>query len=278
MTAKTPQHAPANAQTQGPDRSPRIIAVASGKGGVGKTWFASTFAHSLSFRGKRVLLFDGDLGLANVDVQLGLTPAHDLGSVMSGQVGLQEAVSPYHGGAGEKGGFDVLAGRSGSGALSMLKREDLVDLAVALKAVSQHYDHMVIDLSAGLDTAVITLSMVSDLILVVATDEPTSLTDAYAFIKIMLMRNPKADLRIVSNMADSVSAGRRTYETLAKACRTFLKAEPPLAGIVPRDPKVKEAIRRQSSVLSTYPQAQAPRAVDHLARALIPDPAAVKAS
>ena len=104
---------------------PNLITVASGKGGVGKTWFASTLAHTLAFRGKRVLLFDGDLGLANIDVQLGLTPEHDLGSVIAGRIEFEDAVTPFQGGADSsnkeaerKTGFDVIAGRSGSGTLA----------------------------------------------------------------------------------------------------------------------------------------------------------------
>ncbi len=252
-------------------RAGAIIAVASGKGGVGKTWFAVSLAHALAHRARRVLIFDGDLGLANVDVQLGLTPNRDLGAVVAGHLELQDAVSKFHGGAGTPGGFDVLAGRSGSGALSLLRREDLVELAVGLKRVGQSYDHIILDLSAGIDAAVTTLSSLSDMILVVATDEPTSLTDAYAFIKVSMMRDRSSDIRIVINQAEGKMAGQRTYEALANACRNFLKHEPPLAGILPRDSKVRDSIRRQTPIIATFPQAPAAKAVEDLSRKLIPD-------
>ncbi|MGF1454600.1 MAG: AAA family ATPase [Alphaproteobacteria bacterium] len=238
-----------------------ILSVASGKGGVGKTWLTVSLANALAQEGRRVLVFDGDLGLANVDVQLGIAPASDLASVITGQMTLAEAVSGFQGGADQAGGFDVLAGRSGSGALSLLRRDELLDLAVGLKQIGQTYDHVLVDLSAGIDAAVTTLSGLSDAVLVVATDEPTSLTDAYAFIKVSMMRDRDSDLRIVINQAEGKGAGRRTYEALANACRNFLKVEPPLAGIVPRDSKVRDAIRRQAPILTTFPQAHAAKAI-----------------
>ncbi len=270
----SPLHAhdtqPNRAQSGEQVRDPRIIAVASGKGGVGKTWFSTNFAHALAFRGRRILVFDGDLGLANVDVQLGITPSRDLASVVAGEVAMADAVSAVHGGAGSGRGFDVLAGRSGSGTLSLLRREELVDLAIAIKRAAGSYDHVIIDLAAGIDSAVTTLSALSDMILVVVTDEPTSLTDAYAFIKVSLMRDADADVRVVVNMADSISEGRRTFEALSNACRNFLKAEPRLAGILPRDSKVKEAIRRQSLLQSAYPQAPAVKALESLCAQVFP--------
>lgn len=248
-----------------------VLAVASGKGGVGKTWFSISLAQGLAHRGRRVLVFDGDLGLANVDVQLGLTPHADLGAVIGGQMSLEDAVSRFDGGAGSGRGFDVLAGRSGSGALSMLRREELVELAVGLKKTARHYDHVIIDLAAGIDAAVTSLSGLADLILVVATDEPTSLTDAYAFIKISLMRDRHAAIRVIINQAESTASGRRTYEALSNACRNFLKAEPALAGILPRDSKVRETIRRQSPILGTFPQSPVARAIETLCTEFVPD-------
>ncbi len=245
-----------------------ILSVASGKGGVGKTWLSVSLANALALQDRKVLVFDGDLGLANVDVQLGITPSSDLGSVVAGHMDLGEAVSGFQGGAGMSGGFDVLAGRSGSGALSLLRRDELLDLAVGLKKIGQNYDHVIVDLSAGIDTAVTTLSGLADAILVVATDEPTSLTDAYAFIKVSMMRDRQSDLRVVINQAEGKAAGRRTYEALSNACRNFLKVEPPLAGVIPRDARVRDSIRRQAPILTTFPQAPAAQAVEALCSSL----------
>ena len=132
---------------------------------------------------------------------------------------------------------------------------------------------MVIDLAAGVDRPVRFLAAQCGLCLVVLTDEPTSLTDAYAFVKLMVMRNPGADLRIVVNQAGSPVEGDRAYLSLAKACESFLQVRPPLLGIVPRDPKVKASIRVQSSILTRHPSAPAADAMRELARRVLAIPA-----
>jgi flagellar biosynthesis protein FlhG len=239
------------------------IAVASGKGGVGKTWLSVTLCHALARSGVRSLLFDGDLGLANVDVQLGLTPERDLAGALSGAYGLPEAVSSL-----SDIGFDVITGRSGSGSLAGLPADKLVLLSEGLKALAPRYDRVVLDLGAGIERIVRLLASRCRTCLVVTTDEPTAMTDAYAFIKLSVRHNPKADLRVVVNMAVSAAEGERTYATLRKACESFLKVSPPLAGVVRRDPKVKEAIRHQVPLLVRYPNTEAAADVEALARRL----------
>ncbi len=241
-----------------------LIAIASGKGGVGKTWLSITLCHALARAGQRTLLFDGDLGLANVDIQLGLTPPNDLGGVLAGRHELDEAVFAY-----EEGGFDIIAGRSGSGSLASLKTDRLAVLTAGLAKLAPRYQHVVLDLGAGVDSRVLRLAAQAGTCLVISTDEPTSMTDAYAFIKLMLLQKQRADLRVVVNMAGSLREGERTYATLRKACESFLKVVPPLAGILRRDAKVKEAIRRQSPLLMRYPNPEAAADVENLARRLI---------
>ncbi len=225
---------------------PLLTAVASGKGGVGKTWFSVTLAQSLARMAHRVLLFDGDLGLANIDIQLGLNPMHDLGSVLSGKVSMPAAVQSCL-----SGGFDVLAGRSGSGALAGLGPDAVEQLIAGLAQMP--YDHVLLDLSAGLDSTTQRLTAAADILLVIATDEPTSLTDAYAVIKLHEAAVPGGEVRLVINQAASDTAGHRTYATLARACAQFLGRTPALAGIVRRDERVRDAIRRQMPLLSRHP-------------------------
>jgi len=233
----------------------RTIAIASGKGGVGKTWFAITLAHALARRGTRVLLFDADLGLANVDIQLGLTPKHDLGGVIAGRATLADAtLHPA------ETGFSVVAGRSGSGALSAIEPAALERVLTALRCEAARYDVVLLDLGAGLERAVRRLSAWADTMLVVATDEPTSLTDAYAVIKLYAADRPQGDVRVVVNQAATRQAGERTFATLERACQTFLGRAPLLAGIVRRDDRVRDAIRRQTLLLSRHPTC--PAAVD----------------
>jgi len=247
----------------------RTVAVASGKGGVGKTWFAATLAHALARRGRRVLLFDADLGLANVDIQLGLTPRHDLGAVASGAVTMAQAVERFVPGGQDNAGFDVLAGSSGSGALSILDAGGVERLLAALAATAAGYDHVLLDLGAGLDRAVRRMSAWADTLLVIATEEPTSLTDAYATLKLHAADRPGGDARLVVNQVSSPAAGGRTAATLERACTAFLGRAPALAGFVRRDPHVGDAIRRQAPLLTRHPNCPASVDVEGIAGALL---------
>ncbi|HEY3917821.1 MAG TPA: MinD/ParA family protein [Stellaceae bacterium] len=244
-----------------------IIAVASGKGGVGKTWFSITLAHALAQAGRRTLLFDGDLGLANVDVQLGLQPHGDIASIVAGEAKLSEIVTPYDGGAG-RNGFDIIAGRSGSDRLADLGPAKVVSLRNELQNFARGYDWVVLDLGAGIERTVRLMAANSRACLVVTTDEPTAITDAYAYIKITALERMPEGIRIVVNMASSFEEGERTYATLLRACREFLKIEPPFAGIVRRDDQVKDSIRRQASLVKRSPNAEAARDVEQIARRL----------
>lgn len=254
MTAMPSPVAPAAA-------APRTVAVASGKGGVGKTWFAITLAHALARAGRRVLLVDGDLGLANVDIQLGLMPARDIGAVVAGTHGVAE-VAVRH-----PAGFDILPGSSGSGALAGLGDERLARLLAAVRGAG--HDTVVLDLGAGLDRHARRMAQGADLLLVLATEEPTSLTDAYAVLKLHhadhAAEAPVSEARIVVNQASTAAAGERTYATLARACAAFLGHTPKLAGIVRRDERVRDAIRRQTPSLQRHPTAPASADIERLA-------------
>lgn len=243
---------------------PNLIAIASGKGGVGKTWLAITLAQALARLGMKSLLFDGDLGLANIDIQLGLTPERDLGAVFAGRISLANAVTRF-----EAGDFDVIAGHSGSGTLATLPRDQLQALAEDVAALARDYDRIILDLGAGIERTVRELASPAGICLVVTTDEPTALTDAYAFIKLVTRDRPGIDVRVVVNQASSPAIGERTYSTLLKACENFLKLAPPLAGIVRRDRHVGESIRMQTPLLTRFPQCEAAKDVEALARRLI---------
>ncbi|MBO32798.1 MAG: cobyrinic acid a,c-diamide synthase [Rhodospirillaceae bacterium] len=245
--------APSQAKASSPlTNSQGMIAVASGKGGVGKTWFAITLAHALAKKGRKTLLFDGDLGLANVDIQLGLMPKHDLGAVVSGRLPLNQAATTY-----EDGDFDIIAGRSGSGNLASISANRLHTLGDDLLLLSAAYDNLILDLGAGVERTVRNLANEVNTVLVITTDEPTALTDAYAFIKLTHMERPNLDIRVVVNMANSTTEGERTYNTIRKACEGFLKFSPPLAGVIRRDTKVRETIRNQTSILVRFPNTEA---------------------
>lgn len=260
MTAKSDEVSKTAPRAKGHN----VLAIASGKGGVGKTWFAITLTHSLVREGKKALLFDGDLGLANIDIQLGLMPKHDLGGVISGRIGLREAVTPF-----PDGGFDIIAGRSGSGSLANLPVTRLQALSDDLILTGKSYDKVLIDLGAGVDQGVRQMTSLANTVIVITNGDPTSLTDAYAFIKVTHMARPKTDIRVVVNMAKDRKEGEAIYKKLLKACEGFLKISPPLLGVVRADPRVSECIRSQTPLLMRHPNCDAAQDMEAITQKLL---------
>jgi len=248
-------------------RGRNIVTVASGKGGVGKTWLSVTLTHAIANLNRKALLFDGDLGLANVDIQLGLMPKYDLGGVVAGRIDLKTAITRY-----PEGKFDILPGKSGSGALALLSGTRIAELREDLLDVADQYDRVVVDLGAGVESGVRALVGHNGTILVLTNEEPTAITDAYAFIKVTAMKHPGADLRIVVNQVNGAQDGNRTYGALKKACESFLKISPPLAGLIRRDDKVRDAIRHQTPLLVRHPGSKAADDVEALAARLLAEP------
>ena len=244
-------------------------AVASGKGGVGKTWFSIALACTLSRAGKRVLLVDGDLGLANVDVQLGLSPDRDLGTLLDSMESLAHSVTRH-----VEGGFDVLAGRAGSEQLSSLPAASIERLLLLLGA-DEVYDVVLLDLGAGIDRVARRLACWSDALLLVVTDEPTSLTDAYVFLKVhvgdrrLVGSDHAIDARIVVNQATSQAGGQQTFSTLARVSSTYLQYLPTLGGIIRRDDRVRDAIRGQIPSPVRFPLSTSSRDVEATAFTLL---------
>ncbi|TAE31899.1 MAG: cobyrinic acid a,c-diamide synthase [Alphaproteobacteria bacterium] len=228
-----------------------IIAIASGKGGVGKTWLSITLAHLFTRSGRRILLIDGDIGLANVDVQLGIAPTKDLTDVLRHQLPLKDAITHYH------VGFDVIAGRSGSTSLANLSPEKLLTLKKDIHNIAHHYDYVILDLGAGIEHYVQFLASLAARCVVVLTDEPTSLTDAYAFVKLCSTKLNKTELSVVVNQAATQKDGERAYDALNKACSNFLGTSPSLLGVIRRDNKVRDAIRAQSPLVEKSPHTTA---------------------
>nr|WP_294916578.1 AAA family ATPase [uncultured Neokomagataea sp.] len=238
----------------------RVVAVASGKGGVGKTWMSVSLAHELARAGRRVLIVDGDFSLANVDLQLGLAPHYDLVDLLSGKCRLDDAIQTYESGAVTRDkkplSFDVLPGRSGLSAGAGLERGSADRLLLSLRLL-RRYDVIVLDLCAGIDVVTRHLSAVADRLVAVTTEEPTALADVYAVMKLYARDRRAAggnvdDCQVVINQAASHRSGRKTFEKLFMACRSFLKWEPELAGCIRKDSRVPGAIRQQKSVVENY--------------------------
>ncbi len=228
-----------------------IVAVASGKGGVGKTWLSITLAHAACLAGRSAIILDGDIGLANVDIQAGISPRLDLSAWAQGDAALAEIV--HHADAG----FDVIPGASGSSAMAGLGAPDIARLIGDFRNLASAYDLGLIDISAGVEAAQIRLAGAAGRCLLVITEDPTALTDGYAFVKLAqrLKRPPR--FGVVVNMAESKESGVAAYKALAKATTGFLKVEPALVGVIRRDPAVAGAIRRQTPLLAAAPHAPA---------------------
>ena len=200
-----------------------------------------------------MLLFDGDIGLANVDVQLGLTPPRDLSKVFHlRRAAHRTSITSF------APNFDIIAGRSGTGSLATLAGGALTSLKEQLNDLSSSYDVIFIDLGAGVEEHVRALAAAAARCIVVVTDEPTSLTDAYAFIKLLTNGGgQRMDIGVVVNQSATLKEGQKTYTSLSRACANFLKFSPECLGIIRKDGKVKDAIRHQSSLITRAPHCTA---------------------
>lgn len=245
----------------------KLTAIGSGKGGTGKTFVAVTLAHALAHEGERVLLCDADFGLSNAIVHLGLESGGDMAAVLSGMARLADCVAPFGGGTKNRGGFDVLAAPSGSGALAGVGEAAVSRLIAALKD-TQAYDRIIVDLGAGVEAATMHLAAAADEAIVVMTPDPAALTDAYAFTKILQRGAPHMTPHVLVNMTIGECEGRRTAEALVTTARAFLKMTPSYLGHVPRDTRAVESLRRQAQLLSLFPQSPSARAVEKISHSL----------
>jgi flagellar biosynthesis protein FlhG len=242
--------------------TPHLTAIGSGKGGTGKTLIAVSLAHALAHQGERILLCDADLGLSNAGVHLGLSETGDLPGLLAGKKTLKEAVARVV--CGPRAGFDILAAPCGSGALANAG-DDTIDTLIAHLERARSYDRILIDLGAGIDAHVMRLAARADDTLLVVTPDPASLTDAYAFAKLLLRRTTTRMPQLVVNMALNATEGRRIADALTASARAFLRCTPDYLGFVPYDTRVPDAVRRQSPLLTAFPQSPAATAIESLA-------------
>ncbi|MGQ9674407.1 MAG: MinD/ParA family protein [Chloroflexota bacterium] len=241
----------------------RTVAITSGKGGVGKTNLTVNLAIALSHLGRRVLILDGDLGLANVDVLLDIHPRHNLQDVVEGRRTIEEIVL--------EGPDGVRVVPGGSGLYDMANLDDhraqyLVESAAALDGIA---DTLLIDTAAGISANVVNLVQAAGEAVVVASPEPTSITDAYGLIKVIASSSRQPQFRLVINMAGSVAEADEVARRVVLAARQFLGLEIDYCGMIPTDANVVKAVRRQTPFLVAYPKSAATLGVTALARRLV---------
>lgn len=252
-------HVIKNTKLSGLSQPVRVIAVTGGKGGVGKTSVSVNLATGLAAAGRRVVLLDGDLGLANVDVLLGLSPRYTLAHVLSGERTLDEIL------VDAKQGFKIVPAASGAADLASMDGAGHLGLVQAFSGLATRLDALIIDTAAGIAPGVLQFSQAAQHVLVVVTDEPASLTDAYALIKVLSRDYGVGRFRVVANMARGPAEGETLFKKLEKVTGRFLDVLLEYAGAVPDDEHVRRAIRVQRPVLDAYPGSPAGRAFKKLA-------------
>ncbi len=252
-----------------PARRSRIMAVTSGKGGVGKTFVAANLAAALARQGEKVLVLDADLGLANLDVVLNLFPKITLHDVFTGKCSLDEAILPA------PGGFSVLLAGSGMVEYSRMTPEVRTQLQQVIAVVAPRFDRVLLDTGAGISDVVLYAVSLADDVLVVATPEPTSMTDAYATIKVLATTQGRREIHLLVNQVRRPGEGRSVRQQLQQVLDRYVSTgldspvQLELVGEVPADPAVREAVQRRHLLLEAMPGAKAAQAVVAVASRLV---------
>jgi len=242
----------------------RVVCVASGKGGVGKTHTTMNLAFALESIGKRVLVLDADFGLANLNIMLGVSPENTIEDFFYGSLPLEEIILKV------TNNFHLIAGGSGVAELVNLTSAQRLEIHSELERVASGYDYLLIDSPAGISADAMFFSAAATEVLVVVTPEPTSITDAYAVIKLLTQKYKERELSLVVNCAPSgmTQESNIVFKKLEKAAFDFLGVRLKYLGSVPTDPLVSECILSRTPLFRRYPNGIAGRAIRRLANRL----------
>lgn len=239
----------------------QVIAVTGGKGGVGKTNVSVNLSVALAALGRRVILLDADFGLANVDVLLGLEPGRTLAEVMDGECDLRDVL------LNGPGGVKIVPASSGTQALVSMTPMQHAGLIQAFSELGDNLDVLVIDTAAGIGDAVTSFVRAAQEVVLVVCDEPTSITDAYALIKLLNTQYGMTRFRVLANMAHNPQEGRNLYNKLVNVTERFLDdVALQYLGAVPYDEMVRKAVQRQKPVFEAYPRSRAAQAFRAIAQ------------
>jgi flagellar biosynthesis protein FlhG len=240
-------------------RPVKVLAVTGGKGGVGKTTVSANLAVSIAAQGRDVMLVDADFGLANVDVLLGLPTRFHLGHVLSGECSLEDAIvtGPH--------GLQIVPGASGIKRMANLSQLEHAGLIRAFSDLYHRVDVLVVDTAAGLHDSVVTFNQAAHHVIVVVCDEPASITDAYALIKVMSREHGVRRFQILANQTRRADEGKRLFEKIRRVCDRFLDVALEFAGSVPFDDYLRRAVQQQTAVVDAYPQSISSVALKDLA-------------
>lgn len=238
----------------------RVIAVTSGKGGVGKSNVTINLAVSLAQSGESVMVMDADMGLANIDVLLGLSPGLNLSHVINGECSLEETI--IEGPAGIK----IVPASSGVAAMSDLTPAQNAGVTRSFSELTEPVDTLLIDTAAGLSDSVVSYTRAAREVIVVVCDEPASITDAYAMIKVMHRDYGVERFHVLANQAQGASQGRELYKKLARVSERFLEVTLDYLGCIPYDDCLKKAVQKQKSVVDAFPRSQSTTAFKQIAK------------
>ena len=241
----------------------RVISVTSGKGGVGKSNVVSNLAIALSAQGKKVLLIDADLGLGNLDVLLGLSPVYNLNHVLNGDKGIVDIL--IDGPAGIK----IIPAGTGVQELTSLGQHEKLKLLDELDMLEEQFDILIIDTEAGISENVTYFTVAAQEIFVVVTPEPTSITDAYALIKLLATRYSEHHFKVLVNMAKDSEDALEVFRKLANVAGRFLDISLDYLGCVVKDEKVVDAVKRQKAVTELFPESEAAQCFNTIAKRVI---------
>jgi flagellar biosynthesis protein FlhG len=237
----------------------KVVAITGGKGGVGKTSITLNTAVAMAKLGKKVMVLDADLGLANVDVMLGLRVQRNLSHVLSGDCTLDEILvtGPY--------GVKIAPATSGAKSMTELSPHEHAGLIRAFGELKTPIDMLFIDTAAGISEMVMSFSRAAQDVVIVVCDEPTSLTDAYALIKILNREHGVFKFKVVANMVRTEREGRELFSKLSKVTNRFLDVALELNAIVPFDENVRKSVRKQAVIVEAFPSSPAAKAINKLA-------------